>query len=335
MIATTCEVETRKRGRPKLSVEEHQQRKSEVLALRQQGLSHKEIKGACSFDIGPCIAKLIEEGTIKDGRTVGVWWRNLQHERTQLVIELCKKCKTLDEMGIVLGNSIRGERLTRERARQLIEKISEAHGTQVFEPTTAEERYWKLTEATKFIGVSYRGARKLCQQKEIPHLFRGKAQQYLLTLEGVEALCLHPAITKKRVCALDTCKKNFIRKKGGRNLYCSNECSKQARQNSRIAIGQNPPNNSDSLRKWHKPLYQQLQQHTIPDDDQWITITKAASYTGLSCIQLWYLAYRKIITIKYHPTKTAPTTGKPVMLYSISQMEVARQIFQDFKEGKI
>lgn len=227
---------------------------------------------------------------------------------------MVKRRASLTEIGDALG-------VTRERARQLIVRITEEHGDVIF---ASDETIWTPQEAADELGLNAQTVCRLCQSGEVPTKRRGVNDDggYLIYEQGMRILRAHPLVTRERKCVI--CKQTFTYgNHQGRQRICSDECKAQYYRQRRKAYGEQE-STLKSLRGWRRDLWQKLQSHHIPKNEEWLTISEAIRRTGLSKMQLVWLRLRKIVTIRPHPANKC--RGQPVAAYAASEMKIARQV---------
>lgn len=311
-----------------LAKEVHKSREWVITQLRQQGLSAQDIAyemGLTESTVYNIASSLVKIGKIKklsNGPKKGSgnktqFWRNLDHSKTQTIIKMVKARATQQEIAKVLGV------ISRERARQLIGDMEAVHGFKVWE---SEKELYSIPEAAKILKVSLWLIRSICRENVLPLQERGE-HQYLLGEKAMEILRHHPRITGKGKCAV--CKNDFTRKRrfNCRTMTCCKKCKKirvlrlkQSLFNGNLKV--------DSLAGWHIALHQKLQAHKSLEGEKWLKISEATGITTLSKMQIWYLGRRGIVATCNHSAQVSARTGKPITMYSSSQMEIARQVYR-------
>lgn len=303
------------------------ERDEQIIRLRANGYSNKAIAEAIGLSmrhVSKRTSRLIKEGRTKPRRARVSTWQDVNNERVQTIIAMKKQRATLEEIGNALG-------LTRERARQLINRIVAVHGPAVFE---TDSPLWTAKEVALKLGVSTKTITRLCTRGEVSSRRRGYARKstYLLGRAELEKLERHPTITRERVCS--ECGQHFVITPSERiRTVCSDECHKEKKQHIWAGYAHKTPT-LDSLTGWHKDLWRKLQNYTLPNNEEWIAIGEAVRRTGLNRIQLFWLRHRKLVTTRPDPTRIAWRTGKPIMLFAVSEMEIARQAFETFSQKK-
>ncbi len=230
---------------------------------------------------------------------------------------MVKKRATHKEIGYAIG-------VTRQYVRQLIMLIAQEHGDTVFE---ADEVLWTSQEAAEELAVSTSLVRVVCREGEVPHFRRGGQDEILISQEGMNTLKVHPRVTREWTCLV--CGRLFNRHQTSAQM-CSDQCARERRIQTRLAsmFFKPPP---DSLRSWHKNLWQKLRYHRLARDEKWLTIKEAQDLTSLSKMQLRWLGHRRIITTRSHPAKR--WNGRPVTTYAASQVKIAWQVFKRYKQS--
>lgn len=304
-----------------LSAAEKQSRKEYVLELRQRGCRNQEIAGKLGLSISTVAAtttELIRDGKIESirGNEHLATWKKLTSERVQTIITLRRQRATNEEIGSVLG-------ITRERARQLIKKITETHGEQILEP---QERLWTTTEAAELMGMRLRRVSLLCRKGEVPYRLRvGEKQTYLLDKEGIEALRHYPQLGRERVCII--CEQPFT-PKHSQQKTCSPKCrvSQRARrcQSYYRQVSQKEPT-SDNLRGWVKKVWERLHLRKQHENEAWLTFSQALQRAEVKKIQLSWLRRRKIVSTQPGPINNF---GRATFHYAASEMDIVRQVYQ-------
>lgn len=312
----------RRRKRSVLSDQKWQKLEEQFLNLRKEGLSFDEIAQRLTVSrssLSQARKRLIERGEMKPYSYRVNWasacWRNLNNKRVKTIIEMVKQRRTLKEIARAIGVT------TRERARQLVAKITETHGEKVFEP---KEAFLTTQEAANMLGVSTHRILKIIANGDVTCKKRSTGARSAWHIEKSEIgkLQKHPLITGKCKCV--TCGKIFIRHNTKR-LTCSDKCRKKRRWEQRVAFGKQNPI-PESLRGWQRNLLKKLQNHHLPKDEKWLTFTQANEITGLSRMQFFWLKYRNIITTRHHPRKKTKN-GKPTIMFAKSEMEIIRELF--------
>lgn len=236
-------------------------------------------------------------------------------ERMQTIIEMKKQDATLEQIGNALG-------VTRERARQLIDKIVKKHGEEIFE---LKQPLWTVTEAANEFGVSYRTVQGLCNRGEIPYRRRGK-RAYRIDNIGIKALRQY--FSDK--CYV--CEKKIEYSGGSRHKICeSAACIKERRKQNHAKTVEKLPS-LISLGERQRNLQIRLHLRLLPKSEEWIPLSKAVARSGLSQTQVSWLKQRKILSIRFHPIQK--WRGKPLTLYAASEIEIARQVYTAHKEHK-
>ena len=297
-----------------LSATERQQREEQIIALRQQGFTLQEISEMLMLNLGSL--GVMHRRLVAEGKLQRTWHRQactkaLSKQRIETITVLKKQRATLEKIGDVLT-------VTRERARQLINKLEAKEGSVVFTPN---ELLLTSAEAAAEVGVSQQTVSILCAKGEIPCRRRGNHSRsdYILDHAGLEALKQYVTGT---CCVCGT--KFTYDKKRRLAKTCSKKCQNQRitqRRQGDVA----PEEDLDSLQGWHRELWLKLQKHTIPPDEHWLRWKEALEKSGISVTQLWYLRRRKILFMQPHPT--IQWDEKPLMMYAGSEVELVREVY--------
>lgn len=241
-------------------------------------------------------------------------------KRVQTIIEMKKRRATLEAISLALDG------LSQEYARQLVARVAQERGEDVFKP---DEPLWSTKEAADALGVSHSTVTLLCANGEVPCRRRGLQEyrsSYLIDEAGMERLRRHPKITGEKACVI--CGGTFVAKAKGRNkaLTCSQKCRRERVSQWRASHAAREPT-LDSLEGWRKEVWLALQRHRIPEDEAWLSVGGAARRSGLTLAVVWRLKRRKIVTTRAHPTKT--WRGRPILTYAASQMEIVRRVYAE------
>lgn len=307
-----------------LSEEACREYEEKIIELRKLKYSDKKI--ASVLGISKILVSRLTIPLIKDGRIShrqkgikrAAAWRDLGNDRTKMIVGMVRRCATLQDIGNALG-------VSRERARQLIKKISEEHGEHLF---TSDKTFWTVPEAADELKTSASIISAICTAGEVSCRRRGtiidrKKGTRLIDSDSLEVLRNHPRVTRQKVCVM--CGATFITS-NRRGLMCSDSCRDKRRLQTRYCNERPTP---DRLHGWHMELYIRLQSHCLPEHENWLAIFEAQRRTDLSRMQLTYLRTRNIVTIRPHPAKT--WGGKPVATYAASELAIAKEVWEEFQ----
>lgn len=314
---------TRKRfARASLSSDERQAREAAVLQLRQDGLTYRDI--AAKLDLSMATVQLVGLQLVAEGKVPkrlhgqqrhprktrsGLSnWRDLQDERIQLVIRLRSQGAILQEIGDALG-------VTRERARQILLKLTKLHGEAIFRGP----RYYTQAEVARSLGIDNRSVFKFGSELGIP----SKSHRWRLTEDQFQAIKARRESERGKCVICDQ-----ILPLGKRRMVCREaQCQRAyARQYRTRSFAKQPA--EVNLHDWHRELLTRLQGHRIPEDDEWLTHAKAASVAGISKMQLTLLRLRRMLTTRPHPTvKSARRNGEPAHAFARSELELVREVY--------
>lgn len=253
--------------------------------------------------------------------TISLWRQisdlyDLNTDRVQLVLALMRRRATLQEIGDVLG-------VTRQRAEQIQKKILAIHGPEV----VGTPELLTLREVAENLGLTPHKLLWLAQEIGLS-LPQGSCRNYLVPPEMIEHLQRAHIESQQGTCVI--CRKPFT-KTNKRSLLClSPKCRHTWHDQQRLRYMNSPPTESD-LRGWHKNLFQLLQKTPVKKDEEWIGLSEACAVSGLSKMQLSWLATRRIVTTISSPKKQR---RKSKTRYARSQVLLAGRVYQDFLETK-
>ena len=250
-------------------------------------------------------------------------------ERIKIILEMVKQRAPLQAIANAIGLT------TREGAKKAITRITKDHEGEVLEP----EQLWTIAEAAQELelraevtqelrAVHPVTIRRVCNHGEIPHHRFGTRGRYIIDRVGMEALRRRFLVRECVTCVI--CSTEFLHEwdEGSRQVCSANACIKEHYRRSRANLKEKEPS-LDSLRGWQKDLWERLQEHTVPEDEEWVSVGEAAACSGLSKMQVYWLQVRRIVTSRRHPEKR--WRGQPVTLYASSEIEIARQVFEAYK----
>ncbi len=241
--------------------------------------------------------------------------------RIKKIIALKKKRATLQEIGDQLG-------VTRQRAQQLVNEIIDEQGEDVF---NGRVKWWTVSEAATKLNAPPSVITELCVASKIECRRRSEKGTYLIGNPGMKQLRAHPRISKRATCVV--CHKSFKRSTRGARTVCSKKCEQVRWEQHRQNYRSKPPTH-DSLQGWHKILWEKLQSQVLSSKkEKWLTLAEAKNKTGFTKEQLYWLRFRKIVTV--HPDPVKKWRGQPVLLFAASQMEIAGEVFEKFHEERV
>ena len=234
--------------------------------------------------------------------------------REEKIISMIKAGNNFADIGRTLN-------LSREYIRQIARKLSKIHGPEILLPET--KQYWTITEVTEISGISSWIVYRLCKNMEISSKRIGnpRCSKYLISQQGIDELYRYV----RRISTCPICGSSFKQPRTSRRKSCfSPECQKKRRSNARKARLSDKKTICKNLNGWRKALYEALQSHAIPEDETWICFGKAVKISGLNRVQVTYLRECKLISVK--PTEKKSWKGTPIHLYSLSEMQIAKEI---------
>lgn len=323
----TCEtVQKKKRGPKPLATEEVQRRLAKVLVLYDLGTSAAKISKKLHFSAGRYLAQLMSEGRakpLKTGPKESPY--DINNPRVQTIIRMKKtSCATLKEMGVALH-------LTKERVRQLVKKIAQLHGPEVFEPEV--KTLWTVKEAAAITGGKSEYISILCKKGKIPFKRRGE-KHYLITKKGIDVLKLY--FSAERTCA--NCGEKFTQKSyAGQRKFCyKNACEKKQRAQYKDNYLADKGRITASLKGWRKALWEAIQKRPVAGNEIWVEFSRAVEVSGLTNIQVSYLRMCGLISTRPKPvtrkTRKENRVRRRESLYSLGEMEIAREIMDKAKQ---
>jgi Mn-dependent DtxR family transcriptional regulator len=286
--------------------------KSEVAKLRAQGHKNKAIAeklGVSFSQVMETIKQLVAEGKVKS-RWPKARWTEKGSDDFKRVVKLLQSGANLAEIGEVFD-------VSRERARQIREKIRKRYGDQIVQPR--KQPYVTLREAARELGTDPGPLQKLLQKNGM--LTKNSRGIWVVQRSDLKRkkVTQHPHITQEQVCKY--CGKKFPLKHRAQKV-CSSECSEARRKDSRLRCFKSEPAEGN-LAGWHKELWLELQRHRPPQQEEWLTLTRAAARCGLTPIQVNWLRLRKVLDCQ--PSETLFWRNQPVQLYRASEIEIVRQ----------
>lgn len=255
-----------------------------------------------------------ENGRQVKKRRENAFWRDLKNQDVQQIIMMVKAGATRTDISSML-------KVTSENVRQIIIKMRYAHGEKIF---NAEKSTWTVQEAARESGLNASVVGSLCCSGEVPAKRRGDkaTSAYVIEEAGMKILRSYPQGKKCVVCGnMFTCGQ-----RGQARLTCSESCRIEQNDERRKACRASDPT-LDSLREgWHRNLWQELQVHLIPMNEEWLTCGEAAKRANLTRTQIIWVGLRRVITTRPHPSKR--WRRKPVMTYAASEMDIVRRVYR-------
>ena len=308
-------------------------RKTAIIALCKEGyLVHQiveKLDGLSLETVRQTVRALVNEGVIsKPTRKPGSGGmvpsvEDIESDRVKTILTLRKKMAPMRVVGEALG-------LSTQRVHQLIGDIEKKHGPQVL---VSERPVFTVVEASLKTGLSYGFILSCCKSGKVPCRTPDLklSTPYLLEQAGiVEIEKLHAKGIRRR-CVV--CRRRFSCTFFSKKKMCSKKCRCQRHEKVRHKLFRKKTS-LDSLVFWHRQLYERLQSYTLPEGDRWVVVTGAVKLSKLSRTQIWYLAVRRIVTLRRHPTQISRVSGKHIRLYSASQMKIAGQVYADYLAKK-
>ena len=294
---------------------------SQVAKLRAQGYTNKAIaeKLKVSFSrVMETVSELVADGKV-DSRWPQTRWTDKDSKDFQRVVEMLQSGANLAEIGEEFG-------ISRERVRQIREKIRKRYGDRIVQPR--KQPYVTLREAARELGTEPNPLQKLLREQG---LLKKNSRGIWVVLRSdlkLKKVVRHPYVTQEQVCKY--CGRTF-RMKHRAQKVCSTECNEARRKASRQRCFDSDPS-ENNLAGWHKELWLRLKDHRLPEQDEWLTLTRASARCGLTPIQVNWLRLRKVLNCK--PSETQFWRGQQVQLYRASEMEIIRQCREALNEDK-
>lgn len=225
-------------------------------------------------------------------------------ERDKVIIRLTRAGLNLRQIGEVLG-------ISRERVRQLRDRIVRKNGLVVFAGDSPV--VFTLKGAASHVGISVSTLRRLLSQKGAPSSKIGRRVFVDLSQLGVFVERL------KKPCIV--CGTLFL--PFGNQLVCSDPCREE-----RNKITLSRPAEEKNLKGWRLILAGELKEHSLRQDEEWVTYKEAYRRAGISRMQLDYLRMSGFLAIRSHPTRR--WHGRPVHVYAVSELEVVRRVYVEW-----
>ena len=294
---------------------------SQVAKLRAQGCTNKVIAERLNVSFSrvmETVSELVADGQV-DSRWPQTRWTDKRSKDFQRVVQMLQSGANLAEIGEEFG-------ISRERARQIREKIRKRFGERIIEPK--KQPYITLREAARELGTEPSPLQKLLREQGL--LQKNSRGVWVVLRRDLKRkqVTQHPHVTQMQVCKY--CGKKF-RLKHRAQKVCSPQCNEARRQASRQRCFDSQPG-EENLAGWHKELWVELQRHRLPEQDEWLTLTRASRRCGLTPIQVNWLRLRKVLNCK--PSETQFWRGQQVQLYRASEMDVIRRCREAISEDK-
>lgn len=294
---------------------------AQVAELRAQGLKNKDIAdrlGVPFSRVMETVSQLVVEGKV-DSRWPQTRWTDKNSKDFQRIVELLQSGATLAAIGEEFN-------VTRERARQIREKIRKRFGDRIVRPR--KQPYATLREAAQELGTDPNSLRKLLKDQGL--LTKNSRGVWVVLRRDLKrkSVVQHPHVTQEQICKY--CGKAF-RLEHRAQKVCSVECSEARRKASRQRCFESEPS-EHNLAGWHKELWLRLREHQLPEQEEWLTLTRASSRCGLTPIQVNWLRLRKVLHCK--PSETQFWRGQQVQLYRGSEMAVIRECLEECRKGQ-
>ncbi len=296
------------------------QRDEQLIALRQQGFRNSEIiakLGSPRKAITKRISRLIGQGRL-ERRSGGQPAIPLDREsgRFKAIVALTREGAILDEIGEALGG------LSRERARQLRNKIIKIHGPEVLRPP---EKRWTTAEAAGDLNVLSKTFWGIASELK---LGRRQGRVRIFTRQDLDQIRAHLESRRRSICQV--CGKEFFHDGSHPRIVCNEKtCQKKRRW-----LLSNTPVKPEELKGWRKELWDALREHVIRANERWLVRSEAARRAELSEMQFEYLRTKGFLTVRNHPTLVASRSGKPVRLYASSEIAIVRRLNEAQKAGR-
>lgn len=244
---------------------------------------------------------------------------DLENPRTKRIIAMRKDHQTLKAIAQAIGK-------TTQRAQQIVARIIEIHGDQVFAP---DKPVWCAYNAAKKLRtegftVSDATVISICTGGGIDCLERPrKDAKFLITELGMSQLRRHPRVTRAKKCAI--CRKKFK----GQGMTCSAACHKKREHRKYKERGKNPLD-SGRMHATHRKAMEVLP--IVGGRTEWVVWSEALEVAKVSGTQLDYLRRTRIIAIKRDPTRK--WRGKPRVLYSREEMKLIQPVFAAWRRAQ-
>jgi DNA-binding CsgD family transcriptional regulator len=291
--------------------------KSQVAELRKQGYTNKAIAKQLKVSFSrvmETVGELVADGAVKSRRPRAKWTEKGSADFKR-VVELLKSGATLAEIGEVLH-------VSRERVRQIREKIRKRYGDRIVQPKP--QPYVTVREAARQLHTERGPLRKLLLKSGLLTKNSRGVWVVLRSHLRLKKVTEHPHVSKKRKCKY--CGKTF-RLKHRAQTVCSVECNDARRKGTRQKCFEAEPS-EHNLAGWHKDLWLRLRDHRPPERDEWLTLGQASERCGLTSIQVNWLRLRKVLRCR--PSETQFWRGQQMHLYRASELEIVRQCREVF-----
>lgn len=189
------------------------------------------------------------------------------------------------------------------------------------------EDYLSVSEVAEMLSASVGWVTYQCLRGKVDSIRVCRRGKYFLSPQAAEEL----RQLQVRVC--QWCGENVPSERGSNAKYCTDMCSQNARRAKRSRYRPSLASR-DVPKGWVMEFYSRLESHTKPQEEEWITLSKAVSVSGLSKNQIYYLWQFCPLSIQDHPTNIR-RSGDPERLYATSEMRLAGQIYREWKGRKI
>lgn len=228
-------------------------------------------------------------------------------EREEKIVELLKQGYPARSIGPLLDPPI-----PCRASSSLCRKILKRRHLEI----EAGRSHWRLSEMAKKLKIkkSVSTISLHCQKGRIP-CARCSVRGWVVTQEGIDKL---EELYALRCC--EVCGNRFV-PPSRLSRHCSRRCS------TRTMYLKRSQGTSKTLAPWIQELKQNLVAHSIPKMSRWVTIGEARKEIGMSSTLISYLARVKALQFIHHPTKTW-RDKQPVKLYSLSELEIAWQVYR-------
>lgn len=194
------------------------------------------------------------------------------------------------------------------------------------------ELIFTLTDLAQELGIATLQVRQLCAGSADLCSSLPCCRPIFFTAVQTAAVCelyrqsTHPKVEPKHERCV-YCNQLFVPKPSGtrKKLVCyDNNCRRRHNAEARdrtVMAG-------STVQGWHVWLVEELRAAPIPADDRWVALSEARRCTGLTNIQLIWLARRAILVTRPHPTKL--WRGRPVATYAMSQLTLVKIVYHSY-----
>lgn len=291
------------------------QRETQILAMSREKTT-AEI--AQALTISAATVRNVRAGLTSQGRLVrkkpgpGSSCSKIESERVQTIIRLKQNAYTNVMIGQELG-------ITREWARQLVKKIINCHGPEVFERTGDGMQFWTIAEAAKTTNCPINYIHCLLNRGQLSSVKKGK----FIYLDKIGLQQLKASFQQNCV----VCGQTIVCWGRGRKTKICGQSKCQAAHRAGIRQAcQNQEPSAESLRGLGRIIFLRLQNYRIPDDEQWLLLKEACERSGLTLMRLGWLRLRRVIPVKESAKRRY---GKIAYLYPASVMDIIRELAQE------